>query len=91
MVDTIVRPTWLADNAHWEFPEEALRDWMHGKRIQVVTTEDIGVCVVSRYLSDLRGPASPKKYPLLQVKSELPRHLLDFKSKTENVVPATYK
>ena len=43
---TIIRPTWFADNAHWGFPGKLCmtgwRDWMHGKRMQVVTTSDIG-------------------------------------------------
>ena len=43
---TIIRPTWFADNAHWGFPGKLCmtgwRDWMHGKRMQVVTTRDIG-------------------------------------------------
>ena len=43
---TIIRPTWFADNAHWGFLGKLCmtgwRDWMMGKRMQVVTTRDIG-------------------------------------------------
>lgn len=43
---TIIRPVWFADNAHWGFPGKLCmtgwRDWMKGKRLQVVTTRDIG-------------------------------------------------
>jgi uncharacterized protein YbjT (DUF2867 family) len=43
---TIIRPTWFVDNAHWGFPGRLCmtgwRDWMGGKRMQVVTTKDIG-------------------------------------------------
>lgn len=43
---TIIRPTWFADNAHWGFPGKLCmtgwRDWMKGKKMQVVTTRDIG-------------------------------------------------
>lgn len=43
---TIIRPTWFADNAHWGFPGKLCmtgwKVWMKGKRLQVVTTTDIG-------------------------------------------------
>lgn len=43
---TIIRPTWFADNAHWGFPGKLCmtgwKVWMRGKRMQVVTTIDIG-------------------------------------------------
>ena len=43
---TILRPTWFADNAYWGFPGKLCmtgwKVWMGGKRMQVVTTRDIG-------------------------------------------------
>ena len=43
---TILRPTWFADNALWGFPGKLCmtgwRENMKGKRMQVVTTKDIG-------------------------------------------------
>lgn len=43
---TIIRPTWFADNACWGFPGKLCmagwKVWMRGKRIQVMTTIDIG-------------------------------------------------
>ena len=43
---TILRPTWFADNALWGFPGRLCmtgwRENMNGKRMQVVTTKDIG-------------------------------------------------
>jgi uncharacterized protein YbjT (DUF2867 family) len=43
---TIIRPAWFADNAHWGFPGKLCmtgwKVWMGGKRMQVVTTRDIG-------------------------------------------------
>lgn len=43
---TILRPTWFVDNADWGFPGQLCmtgwRENMHGKRMQVVTTKDIG-------------------------------------------------
>ena len=43
---TILRPVWFADNALWGFPGRlCMTGWkenMHGKRMQIVTTKDIG-------------------------------------------------
>ncbi|KAN0120335.1 NAD(P)-binding protein [Hyaloscypha variabilis] len=43
---TILRPTWLADNADWGFPGKLCmtgwKVWMRGKKMQVVTLSDLG-------------------------------------------------
>ncbi|KAK9364430.1 NAD(P)-binding protein [Lipomyces kononenkoae] len=43
---TILRPTWFADNAIWEFPGKLCmagwRENLKGKKMQVVVTKDIG-------------------------------------------------
>lgn len=43
---TILRPTWFAENAIWGFPGQLCmtgwRENMNGKRMQVVTAEDLG-------------------------------------------------
>ena len=62
---TILRPVWFADNAAWGFPGRLCmtgwRENMRGKRMQVVTTKDIGRWAVEALLrpdrADLRNKA----------------------------------
>lgn len=51
---TILRPTWFADNALWGFPGKLCmtgwRENMHGKRLQVTVTKDIGRWAANAFL-----------------------------------------
>lgn len=51
---TILRPTWFADNALWGFPGKLCmtgwRENMHGKRMQVTVTKDIGRWAAQAFL-----------------------------------------
>jgi uncharacterized protein YbjT (DUF2867 family) len=62
---TILRPVWFADNAQWGFAGRLCmtgwRENMRGKRMQLVTTKDIGRWAVEAFLrpdrADLRNTA----------------------------------
>jgi uncharacterized protein YbjT (DUF2867 family) len=91
---TIIRPTWFADNAHWGFPGKLCmagwRDWMNGKRMQVVVTKDIGRWAVEGLL---RPDKTGIRNEALSVASdELSFEDIDlmFKKKTGAGVPVTY-
>jgi uncharacterized protein YbjT (DUF2867 family) len=91
---TIIRPTWFADNAHWGFPGKLCmtgwRDNMQGKRMQVVTTKDIG-----RWAAEglVRPDRTGIRNEALSIASdELSFQEVDsiFKQKTGNGVPVTF-
>ena len=91
---TIIRPTWFADNACWGFPGRLCmtgwRDWMKGKRMQVVTTRDIG-----RWAAEalVRPDRTGIRNEALSVASdELSFQDVDriFKQKTGKGVPVTF-
>ena len=92
---TIIRPTWFADNADWGFPGKLCmtgwRDWMKGKRMQVVTTKDIG-----RWAAEglVRPDSTGIRNQALSVASdELSFEDIDaiFQKKTGQGVPVTLK
>ncbi|CZR56365.1 related to nucleoside-diphosphate-sugar epimerase family protein [Phialocephala subalpina] len=92
---TILRPTWFADNAHWGFPGKLCmtgwRDWMKGKRMQVVTTRDIG-----RWAAEglVRPDRTGIRNEALSIASdELSFEDIDliFKRKTGKGVPVTFR
>jgi uncharacterized protein YbjT (DUF2867 family) len=92
---TIIRPTWFVDNAHWGFPGKLCmtgwKVWMKGKRMQVVTTTDIG-----RWAAEglVRPDRTGIRNEALSVASEeLSFDDIDgiFKKKTGKGVPVTYE
>ena len=92
---TIIRPTWFADNAHWGFPGKLCmtgwKVWMKGKRMQVVTTTDIGRWAVEGLV---RPDTTGIRNKALSVASEeLSFQEIDliFKRKTGKGVPVTFE
>lgn len=92
---TIIRPTWFADNAYWGFPGKLCmtgwKVWMKGKRMQVVTTVDIG-----RWAAEglVRPDRTGIRNESLSVASEeLSFQDIDaiFKRKTGKGVPVTWE
>lgn len=69
---TILRPTWFADNALWGFPGRLCmtgwRENMGGKRMQVVTSKDLGRWAVEALL---RPDASKTRNTAVSVASDM--------------------
>lgn len=92
---TILRPAWFADNANWGFPGKlCMTGWkvcLGGKRMQVVTTKDIG-----RWATEalVRPDRTGIRNQALSIASDfLGFDDIDaiFRSKTEKGVPVTYE
>jgi hypothetical protein len=91
---TIIRPTWFADNAHWGFAGKLCmtgwRDWMGGKKMQVVTTRDIGRWAVEGLVRPDR--TGIRNEALSVASEELSFRDMDeiFREKTGKGVPVTF-
>jgi uncharacterized protein YbjT (DUF2867 family) len=92
---TIIRPTWFADNAHWGFPGKLCmtgwKVWMKGKRMQVVTTTDIGRWAVEGLVRPDRTGIRNEALSVASEELSFDDVDLIFKKKTGNGVPVTYE
>ena len=92
---TIIRPTWFADNAHWGFPGKLCmtgwKVWMRGKRMQVVTTTDIGRWAVEALVRPDRTGIRNEALSIASEELSFQDVDLIFKRKTGKGVPTTFE
>ncbi|KAH8760332.1 hypothetical protein BGZ57DRAFT_1018277 [Hyaloscypha finlandica] len=92
--DTIIRPTWFADNTHWGFPGKlcmtGLKVWMNGKSMQVVTTTDIGKWAVEGLVRPDKTGIRNEALPVASEKLSFQEIDLIFKRRTGKGVPVTF-
>ncbi|KAK5062911.1 hypothetical protein LTR84_004987 [Exophiala bonariae] len=91
---TVIRPVWFADNAHWGFPGKLCmtgwRDWMKGKRLQVVTTKDIGRWAAEALVRPDRTGIRNEALSIASDELSFQEIDLIFKKKTGKGVPVTF-